>query len=199
MVRGKLLYVKTRVVKSIDRSTLKPMEAKEETLQEVLFELDLQRGMVSVEGPRSGLNVLFEALDAMPGVAVEFSDLNLSLKDYVFEMQHAFNKNAIRVIKVKDYLARENVTGSPSFKLLDVQDGEKLVEKWNDQAEAVKLDFKLPSGRVSFGVKKRGTLSFTDDTPQELMDYARGQLPRFHEAEVETAEVRDPQKKMALA
>lgn len=186
---GKYYYMKTKTLKSIDRATLKPVETKEETLQQVLFVLDLQRGMASVEGPRSGLNALYEALDAMPDVAVDFSDLNINLKDYVFEMQHAYHKSEIRVIKVKNYLARENCTATPSFKVLDVREGEKLVEKWSDQAEAVKLDFKLPSGRASFGVKKRGTLTFTDDTPQELMDYARDQLPRFHEAEVETVPV----------
>ncbi len=187
---GKYYYMKTNVVKSIDRKTLKPIEERGESLCEVLFTLDLRLGLVSVEGRRSGLNALYEALDALPDVSMEFQDLNLNLKDYVFELQHAFNKNEIRVIKVKDYIARENALASPSFKVLDVREGEKLVEKWADMAEAVKLDFKLPSGKVSFGVKKRGTLTFTDDSPQELIDYARDQLPRFHEAEVETAEVR---------
>lgn len=189
-IRGKYYYTKMNTVKSIDRVTLKPIEEKSESLCEVLFTLDLRLGLVSVEGRRNGLSALYEALDALPDVGVEFQDLHLNLKDYVFELQHAFNKNEIRVIKVKDYLARENALASPSFKLVDVREGEKLVEKWSDQAVAVKLDFKLPSGKVSFGVQKRGTLSFTDDTPTELMDYAREQLPRFHEAEVETAEIR---------
>lgn len=191
LIVGKYYYVQTNKLKSIDRATLKVIEEKQETLQEVLFALDLKHGLVSVEGRRRGLSALFEALDAMPDVGLEFGDINLNLKDYVFELQHAFNKNEIRVIKVKDYLARENAIASPSFKIIDVREGEKLVEKWSDQAVAVKLDFKLPSGKASFGVQKRGTLTFTDDTPQELMDYARDQLPRFHEAEVETAEVRD--------
>ncbi len=189
---GKYYYVKTNKTKSIDRKTLKPIEEKVESLAECKFDLDLKHGLVSVEERRGELNALFEALDAMPDVGVEFADLNVNLKDYVFELQHAFNKNEVRALRIKEYLARENMTCTGGFKVLDVREGEKLCEKFADQLEGITLSFKLPSGKCNFTVTKRGSLRFSDDAPQELIDYAREQLPRFHEAEVETAEIRDP-------
>ena len=116
----------------------------------------------------------------------------VALKDLVFELQHAYNKNEIRSIRISQYLARENMTSSATFKILDVREGEKLCEKFAAQLEAVTISFKLPSGRCNFTVTKKGSLRFSDDAPQDLIDYARAQLPRFHEAEVETAEIRDP-------
>ncbi len=191
-IDGKYYYVKTNKAKVIDRKTLKQVEEKSESLAECRFKLDLQHGLVGVEERRGELNALFEALDAMPDVGVDFADLNLNLKDLVFELQHAYNKNEIRSIRISQYLARENMTSSATFKILDVREGEKLCEKFAAQLEAVTISFKLPSGRCNFTVTKKGSLRFSDDAPQDLIDYARAQLPRFHEAEVETAEIRDP-------
>ncbi len=189
---GKYYYVKTSKQKAIDRKTLKPIEEKVESLAECKFDLDLQHGLVSVEERRGELNSLFEALDSLPDVSVEFGDLNINLKDYVFELQHAYNKNEIRTMRIKEYLARENMTCTGGFKVLDVREGEKLCEKFSGQLEGVTLSFKLPSGKCNLTVTKKGSLRFSDDAPQDLIDYARQQLPRFHEAEVETAEIRDP-------
>ncbi|HRJ77916.1 MAG: hypothetical protein HPKKFMNG_01979 [Planctomycetes bacterium] len=191
-VNGKFYYVKTSKTKSIDRKTLKPVEEKSEALAECRFGLDLQHGLVHVEERRGELNALFEALDAMPDVGIEFADLNVNIKDYVFELQRAYNKNEIRNLRIKDYLARENMLASATFKMLDVREGEKLCEKFALQLDAATLSFKLPSGRCQFTVTRKGSLRHSDDTPQELVDYARELLPRFHEAEVETTEIRDP-------
>jgi hypothetical protein len=84
------------------------------------------------------------------------------------------------------------MTCTGGFKVLDVREGEKLCERFSDQLEGVTLSFKLPSGKCNLTVTKKGSLRFSDDAPQDLIDYARQQLPRFHEAEVETAEIRDP-------
>lgn len=194
-VEGKYYFIQTKKLKGIDRKTLKPIEEKHESLQVVAFTLDLKHGLVSVQGPRGGLNALFEALDAMPDVGVEFQDLKLNVKDYVFELQHAFNKNEIKNLRIKGYLFRENMVADVTGKLLDVRDGEKLAEKFAEQLEAARIVFKLPSGKCGLNINKRGTLSIADDAPTELFTYATEQLPRFHEADIETVEVRDPNAK----
>lgn len=190
-VAGNYYYMASEKVEDIDRATLKTVEGKRERLKKADFTLDLKRGL-AMSKKREGLSALFEACDAMPDVGLEFSDLNLDLKEYVFELQHAFNKNEIRSIKIREYLCRENLTCTGTFKVLDVREGEKLVEKFSDQLDGVTLSFKLPSGKVQFFVGKHGELRFSDDAPEEMITYATDQLQRFHEADVETAEVRDP-------
>lgn len=189
-IEGRYIYMKSARLKQLNRETLVPIEPVNETLQEVRFTLDLKHGLASVQGPRGGFNVLFEALDSLPDVGVEFSDLNLNLKEYVSELQQAFNKNEIRALKLSDYITKENMLARATFKVLDVRDGESLTEKFQDQLAAVKLDFKLPTGKCNVSVSRRGTVSMSDDAPQEIIDYAREQLPRFHEAEIETVGVR---------
>ena len=189
-IEGRYIYVKSARLKQLHRETLVPIDPVNETLQEVRFALDLKHGLVSVHGPRGGFNVLFEALDSLPDVSVEFGDLNINIKDYVFELQHAYNKNEIRALKLSDYIAKENMLARATFKVLDVREGEKLTEKFQDQLAAVKLDFKLPTGKCNVTVSRRGSVSMSDDAPREIIDYARDQLPRFHEAEVETVGVR---------
>lgn len=189
-IEGRYIYVKSARIKQLNRETLVPIDPVNETLQEVRFALDLKHGLVSVQGSRGGFNVLFEALDSLPYVCVEFGDLNLNLKEYVSELQQTFNKNEIRALKLSDYIAKENMLARATFKVLDVREGEKLTEKFQDQLAAVKLDFKLPTGKCNVTVSRRGSVSMSDDAPREIIDYARDQLPRFHEAEVETAEVR---------
>lgn len=193
VIEGTYYYTATEKVEDIDKKTLKTVEGKRERLKKAAFKLDLKHGLAS-SPKRDGLSALFEACDAMPDVGLEFSDLTLNLKDYVFEMQHAFNKNEIRSIKIREYLCRENMTCTGTFKVLDVREGEKLVEKFSDQLDGVTLSFKLPSGKTQFTISRKGEIKASPETPQELLDYAYEQLPRFHEAEVETAEVRDPVK-----
>lgn len=50
----------------------------------------------------------------------------------------------------------------------------------------------MPDGRCSLTVTRRGDLRYSDNAPEELIRYARDCMPRFHEAEVETAEVATP-------
>ncbi len=191
-IKGKLYYLKTTNVKSINPKDLKPIETKAETLTECKFEVDQEHGLVASEDRRGELNVLFEQLDAMPDVHVNFEDLNLNLKDYVFELQSAFNKNEIRNVRIKDFQAREPMIGNASFKVLDTRESEKIVEKYAEQVEAVSVSFKLPDGRCNLTATKRGSLRFSDNAPDDLVRYARDLMPRFHEAEVETKEVLDP-------
>lgn len=193
VIEGTYYYKSSEKVEDIDPKTLKTVEGKRERLKKAPFKLDLKHGLAS-SPKRDGLSALFEACDAMPDVGLEFSDLTLNLKDYVFEMQHAFNKNEIRSLKIRDYLCRENLTCTGTFKVLDVREGEKLVEKFSEQLDGVTLSFKLPTGKCSFFIGKRGEMRAGEEAPEELLTYAYEQLPRFHEAEVETAEVRDPVK-----
>ncbi len=191
-VKGKLYYIKTANVKQINPKDLKPVETKTETLTECRFEVDQQHGLVASQDRRGELNVLFEQLDAMPDVHVTFEDLNLNLKDYVFELQSAFNKNEIRALRIRDYQAREPMAGNASFKVLDARESEKIVEKYSDRLDSVTVSFKLPDGRCNLTATRRGSLRFSDNAPDELVRYARDCMPRFHEAEVETTEVMDP-------
>lgn len=191
-VRGKYVYTRLGSKVALDPETLQPKAEAITELVDVLFELDFQKGLVSVQGARNGLNALYEALDAVPGAACDFEDLNLNLCELMFETQRAYKKNVIKGLKIRDYLARENMLGNPSFKILEPQDGEKIAEKFSDQLEAFTLTLKLPDGAVSLSVTRKGTVKASDDAPDGLLMFVKDLLPRFHESEVETTEVVEP-------
>lgn len=191
-VRGRYLFTRQSKLVSIDPSTLDPKEETVESLVECRFELDQRKGLVGVEGRRGDLTPLFEALDAMPGVHVDFEELNINLTQYMFELQSAFKKNEVKALRIRDYLAREQMLTSASFKLLDKQDAEKLAEKFSDQLDAISLQLKLPDGACNITVTRKGSIRASDDAPDELLVFAKEILPRFHEAEVETTAAVDP-------
>lgn len=191
-VKGRYIYTKVGKVVSIDADSLEPKEEPTESLAECRFELDQQKGLASVEQRRGELNALYEALDAIPNVHAAFEELNLNLAELLYEVQSAYKKNTIKAIRIKDYLAREQMLTSATFKVLEPSDGEKLVERFSDQMEAFTLTLKLPDGACALTVTKKGSVRAGDDAPDELLLFVKDLLPRFHEAEVETVEVADP-------
>lgn len=191
-LKGKYIYTKIGKLVKIDPDSLEPVEEAIETLAMAHFEINQQKGLVSVEQRRGELNALFEALDAIPDANVSFEELNLNLLDLIFEVQGAYKKNSIKTVRIRDYLAREDMLTNATFKILAPQDGERIMEKFSDQLEAVTLTLKLPDGACSLTITRKGTVKASDDIPDELLLYVKDLLPRFHEAEVETAEVVDP-------
>jgi len=191
-VKGRYIYTKLGKLVRIDPESLEPTEEATESLAECRFELDQQKGLAMVEQRRGELNALYEALDAIPDANVEFEDLNLNLLDLMFEVQGAYKKNEVKTLRIKDYLARENMLANASFKILDRQEGDKIAEKFSDQLEAFTLTLKLPDGACALTVTRKGTVRASDDAPDELLLLIKDLLPRFHEAEVATAEVVDP-------
>jgi hypothetical protein len=191
-VKGRYIYTKVGKVVSIDADSLEPKEEPVESLVECRFELDQQKGLASVEQRRGELNALYEALDAIPDAHVAFEELNLNLAELMFEVQGAYKKNSVKSLRIKDYLAREHMLTSATFKVLEPTEGEKLVERFSDQIEAFTLTLKLPDGKCDLTVTKKGSVRASDDAPDELLLFVKDLLPRFHEAEVETVELADP-------
>jgi len=191
-VRGRYIYTKLGKIVKIDPETLQPKEEATESLAECQFELDQQKGLAMVEQRRGELNALHEAVDSIPDSQVEFEDLNLNLLQLMFEVQGAYKKNEVKTLRIRDYLARENMLANASFKILDREGAEKIAEKFSDQLDAFTLTLKLPDGACALTVTRKGTVRASDDTPDELLLFVKDLLPRFHEAEVETAEVVDP-------
>jgi hypothetical protein len=191
-VRGQYIYTKLGKLVKIDPESLQPKEEPTESLAECRFELDQQKGLAMVEQRRGELNALHEAVDAIPEAQIEFEDLNLNLLPLMLELQSAYKKNMIKTLRIHDYLARENMLANASFKVLEPQDGEKIAEKFADQLDAFTLTLKLPDGACALTVTRKGTVRASDDAPDELLLFVKDLLPRFHEAEVETAEAVDP-------
>jgi hypothetical protein len=191
-VRGQYVYTKLGKLAKIDPETLQVTEEAVESLAECRFELDQQKGLAMVEQRRGELNALHEAVDSIPDANVEFEDLNINVAELMFEVQRAYKKNVIKTLRIRDYLARENMLANASFKVLEPQDGEKIAEKFSDQLEAFTLTLKLPDGACALTVTRKGTVRASDDAPDELLLFVKDLLPRFHESEVETAEVVDP-------
>jgi len=191
-VKGRYIYTKFGKQVSIDAQSLEPKEETTESLVECRFELDQQKGLACVEQRRGELNALFEALDAMPNTHVVFEELNLNLCELMFEIQGAYKKNTIKALRIKEYLARENMLTNATFKVLEPTEGEKLAERFSDQLEAFTLQLKLPDGAVALTVTRKGSVRASDDAPDELLMFVKDLLPRFHEAEVETTQAVDP-------
>ena len=191
-VKGKYIYTKIGKSVSIDPESLEPVENAIETLAMAHFELDQQKGLVRVEQRRGELNALYEALDAIPEAQVEFEELNLNLYEMAEEIAKNYKKNEVKTIRIKDYLARENMLANTTFKMLDPQDSWRIMEKFSDQLDAVTFTLKLPDGACSLKITRKGSVSASDDTPDELLLYVKDLIPSFHESEVETAEVVDP-------
>ncbi|MCB9894728.1 MAG: hypothetical protein H6839_09775 [Planctomycetes bacterium] len=191
-VKGRYIYTKIGKLAEIDPESLEVKETATESLAECVFEIDQQKGLAKVLQRRGELNALHEALDAIPGANVEFEDLNLNLLDLMLEVQGAYKKNVIKSLRIHDYLARENMLANASFKIIEPQDGEKIAEKFSDQLDAFTLTLKLPDGACALTVTRKGSVRASDDAPDELLSFVKDLLPRFHEAEVETAQVVDP-------
>lgn len=194
-VKGDYIYTKFSKVVSLDEETLEQKEEQVEELTMARFEIDQKKGLVMCEKRRGELNALFEALDSIPEAHVSFEELNLNLLDMIFEIQSAYKKNEIKSVKIRDYLAREHMIANATFKIIAPQDGERILEKFSDQLDAVTLVLKMPDGAVNLTVTRKGTVRCSDDAPDELLLFVKDLLPRFHEAEVETAEVVDPSPK----
>ncbi len=191
-VAGRYVYTKVGKVVVLDPKTLQPKETPTESLAESRFELDQQKALVMCQARRGELNALQEALDAMPDVHVEFEELNLNLLALLFDVQRAYKKNVVKSLRLKDYLARENMLANATFKLIEPTEAEKLAEKFSDQLQAFTLTLKLPDGACALTVTKNGSVRASDDAPEDLLRFVKDLLPAHHEAEVETTEVRDP-------
>ena len=191
-VAGRYVYVKAGKQNVLDPDTLQTKEAPTESLCECRFELDLQKSLVMAHARRGELAALFEALDSMPEVSVDFNDLNLNLTALLFEIQRVYKKNEVRSLRIKEYLARENMVASATFKLIEPQQAEKLAERFADQLLAFTLSLRLPDGACALTVTKNGSVRASDDAPEDLLRYVKDLLPAHCEAEVETTQVRDP-------
>ncbi len=191
-VAGRYVYTKVGKVVVLDPKTLQPKETPTESLAESKFEIDQQKALVMCEARRGELNALQEALDAMPDVHVEFEELNLNLLALLFDVQRAYKKNVVKSLRLKDYLARENMLANATFKLIEPTEAEKLAEKFSDQLQAFTLTLKLPDGACALTVTKNGSVRASDDAPEDLLRFVKDLLPAHHEAEIETTEVRDP-------
>ncbi|MBK9976253.1 MAG: hypothetical protein IPP14_15920 [Planctomycetes bacterium] len=191
-VAGRYVYTRVGKVVVLDPKTLQPKETPTESLAESKFELDQQKALVMCQARRGELNALQEALDAMPDVHVEFEELNLNLLALLFDVQRAYKKNVVKSLRLKDYLARENMLANATFKLIEPTEAEKLAEKFSDQLQAFTLTLKLPDGACALTVTKNGSVRASDDAPEDLLRFVKDLLPAHHEAEVETTEVRDP-------
>ncbi len=191
-VKGRYIYTRFGKQTTIDPESLEPQEEQTEELAECRFELNQTKGLVMVEQRRGELNALYEAVDAIPDAHVSFEELNLNLLDLMFEVQGAYKKNVVKTLRIHDYLAREHMLANASFKILEPTEAEKIAEKYGDQLDAFTLQLKLPDGAINLTVTRKGSVRVSDDAPDELILFVKDLLPRFHEAEVETAEVMDP-------
>lgn len=191
-VKGRYVYTQVGKTTTLDPETLEKKEEETRSLTECRFEIDQQKGLVSVEQRRGELNALYEALDAIPSVNIAFEDLNLNLPPLLFEIQRAYKKNELKSVRIRDYLARENMLTNANFKILEAQEAEKIVEKFDDQIDSFTLTLKLPDGAVALTVTKKGTVRASDEAPDEVLLFVKELLPRFHEAEVETTQALDP-------
>lgn len=191
-VAGRYVYTKVGKVVNLDPTTLQPKEVAVESLAECKFELDQQKGLAMAQQRRGELNSLHEALDSIPETSVEFEDLNLNLCALMFDIQRAYKKNQVKSLRIKDYLARENMLANATFKLVEPQEAEKLAEKFAEQLQGFTLTLKLPDGACALTVTRNGSVRASDDTPEDVLRFVKDLLPAHHEAEVETTEVRDP-------
>lgn len=189
---GRMVYTRLGKRVALDAKTLEPTEALVETLADLRFELDRLKGLAMVERRRGDFSVLYEALDAIPDVQVTLEDLNLNLQALLEDLQGAYKKNTVKTLRIQDYLARENMLATASFKILEEPDADKIAEKFNDQLAAFTLGLKLPDGAASITVTRNGTVRVSDGMPDDVLAFVKDLLPRFHEAEVETAEVTAP-------
>lgn len=192
-IMGAFAWRETVVIPTLDEESLEDRDTTKDVLKKTVFRVLFSKGLIRADS-RANLGVLYDIFDEMPGVAIAFEELNLNLEDYTFEVQSAYKRNEIDGVKIRDYLSRDHMLASPTFKILEPVESEKIVEKYSDQLESVKLKFKLPDGVVTATITRKGTLRISDDAPDEMVMFMVDLMPRFDEHEVETAEVVDPKK-----
>lgn len=177
-----------------DEETLQPTVTHKRVVAKTAFALDFQKGLIWADSV-AGMNALHEAMDEIPNVNVEFEQLNLNLAEMLEELQGAYKKQIVTGLKINDYLdSKQDLTASPMFKLLDPANEWKVIDKFKGQLGAIRSTIKLPDGASSLTIRRTGAVSYGEHIPEELMMFVRDILPRFHESEVETAEVVDTEK-----
>lgn len=184
---GKIVRRVTLSVDDLHPTTLVQTPRLVEVLRAFRFVLDQHKGLVYVEGKRTNLNVLFEELDNLPDAYVTLEDLNLNLPELLDELRQGYPKHVLKSLRLRDYIARENMLATAGFKPLDQVDVIGLVERFSDQIDAFNIQIKLPDGPCALSLNRKGTLRASGHTPDELLDFVRDLLPRYHESEVETA------------
>ncbi len=184
---GCYIWRETIQVDTIDEDTLEEIERPVRRLQKAHFILSFGKAYVRVE-KKAHFGILYDALDALKGVHLEFEAFQIDLEGMVSEIQSAYKKNYITGIGIKDYLAREQMITDATFKPLEVDVGEKVIEKFSDQIKSVKLQMKLPDGPCPLTVTRDGSVSMGDDAPDDLLMFVRDIMPRFDVPDVEVAD-----------
>lgn len=182
---GCYIWRETIQVSTVNEDTLEDMERAVRRLQKAHFILSFGEAYVRVE-KKAHFGILFDALDTLKGVHLEFEAFQIDLEGMVFEIQSAWKRNDIESIGIKDYLAREQMITDATFRPLEAMVGEKVIEKFGDQIKSVKLQMKLPDGPCPLTVTRDGSVSLGDDAPDELLMFVRQIMPRFDVPEVET-------------
>lgn len=186
---GCYVWRETIAVETIDEDSLEVIEKGVRRLQKAHFILSFGESYVRVE-KKAHFGILFDALDALKGVHLEFEDYQIDLEGMVSEIQRAWKKNRIESIGIKNYLARENMMTDATFKMLEPT-GEKIIEKFDDQVSSVKLLLKLPDGDCPLTVTRDGSIRTSDDAPDDVLMFVRQIMPHHDVPDVETVEVAD--------
>jgi hypothetical protein len=190
---GIYTYPRTKKVKRLDeKGELEIVGVVD--IQRCRFCLNQRKGLAYVEGARGHFPVLYERLDEAQDVRITFEDYHLDLAEIYHEFAGNFPKHRVKSLKIKDYLAKENMIGTPTFQVLEPAEAFTLVERFKDKLQAFSLAIKMPDGTVSLKIDKRGTVWASDDAPEELLMYAQDSVVRYHEEEIETVLVGAPNR-----
>ncbi|MCK6440820.1 MAG: hypothetical protein L6Q71_11560, partial [Planctomycetes bacterium] len=105
-------------------------------------------------------------------------------------LRDSYGKIDLRTLRIKDYLGREGLMTTASFKLMEPSKEDEIMRRFSDAILGFSVSIMTDVGRKSLSVAKNGSVRASEDVPEDIIEAVLGYLPQFHEeVEVETVEI----------
>lgn len=189
-IRGRFAYKHRQILHEYDEETLteKPLDKCRmiESRQVVPFALDFSRNLVRVSSARD-FQVLYEALDALPGVHLDTEPFEVDLEKLHEAFSSHFKRTALRGIGLKDLLHDNTLHASTAnCELLIEEDRFKTVSRYSGQLTALSFVVAFPDGKMPVRVTRAGGVSWGDLADSDaLLRVMEDLILEYHDPAVE--------------
>lgn len=194
-VYGKLLHRHLQEITTVNPESWEPEKRSVEVNEVFDFRLIRSRGLVGVQGRKGDVGVLAAALDAAK-IWVELVPIELDLVGILETLRSSYQLHDVKAVRIEDFLAhKDELLTSASFKLLEREFTDRVIQKYSDQLGAFTLAVKLADGACSVKVTRDGTVSLGDDQPElhSLLENCVQNQRQPVAAHVETVVIQDPE------
>lgn len=184
---GKFMYLQTYKAQGVDRNTLEPEEKKVEVTKRVDFEINLNKQLIIVDEKSADIDKLLDEAEGMADVGFLAETFDVDVIEHFKALEELSPKNALELtsIRIVDYQGREGLIATGNFKLLETAKRDAIFKTHQDSARAYTATIETEEGPQNITVTSRGSVRYSQDFPENLLEAAVGSLPAFQREEAE--------------